>query len=700
MARLHFALARRACMALSLTIASCLALEAAAQLAAARTPQANDPAVNAKAPPRGLGQLLIHDARGGAWQRLCAVRYHANVVLSAPVALVQIDQTFYNPYDGQEEGTFVLNLPLGASVCRFAMYVTPSELVEGELVERRELVESEEYLVRRQQVPAILSEIGDNLFRMRVSPVPGRDVKRILLDYTVPLESEPDGECQFTLPILSDLEPVWDFRVTGRILGPVPPESVVCPSHPELAIGDRLAVDASGGNETANPFGGPGIPFELVRQAYEPREPFTLRVRHAPEDAVTLQTYRAEPPRAKGPFDKRDPTPDSLVPMTYFRIELQGPGLDEQATGPLDLLVLADTSALMRGRTEVPEVIGRLIDHLRPEDRVRLVCVDAAARPLHDGWLAPDSAELADARKRFGNEFCLGGIDLVGSLHEAVASLPPVEAGRRRLAVYVGSGGDTLGPSTDPELVQALTRLLNEARVPLLAMHVSGSSEAAAKQNAHLSSAPLRGRSILEAVARATGGLIWESGDTVEQGDFQRWLDRGMPTPVRIGHLRVTGVKADDLFFPTAWLPGETLAVLGRMATSLTKDGIDLEVTTHGDGEPMERRYPLTVAGQNNNMLIGRLWAQQKLRRLAPLVAAKPWEHTAKVVDVCREWSLLSPQMTFVMIDGDGPFFRWGFDPLRRRYWNDDGVAQLAPVPQAWRDRLLAARQSTAARHQ
>ncbi len=700
MTRLAFACTRCLWVLLLLAIASGIVVQAQEPPAETAKPESAKPAGQHKTAAQGLGQLVIVDRQSGTWQRLCVARYHTNVVLSAPVALVQIDQTFYNPYDGQEEGTFVLNLPPGASVCRFAVYLSPTELVEGELVDRSKLVDSDEYLVRRQQVPAILQEIGDNLFRMRVSPVPGRDVKRILLDYTVPLEPEPDDTCQFSLPLLSDLEPVWDFRIRGRILGPVPPESVVCPSHPELVIGDRAAVDASADNEAANPFGGPGIPFELVRQAYEPREPFTLRFRHAPNGPATMQVCQVEPPPAEQPYDTQGPTPDSLVPMTYFRIELQGLVVEKHATVPLDLLILADTSALMRGRAEVAEIVGRVIDHLRPEDRVRLVCVDVAARPMHEGWLSPDSAELTDARSRFGNEFCLGGIDLVGSLHEAVASLPPVEAGRRRLAVYVGSGGDTLAPSTEPELVQALTRLLNEARLPLLAMHVSGLSAVAAKQSLLLSSAPLRGRSILEAAARATGGLIWVSADRVEQRAFERWLDRGMPTPVRIDRIRVAGAKPDDLFFPTAWLPGESLTILGRVATSLTKDRVELDVTTQDGGEPVERRYPLTVAGQDNNMLIGRLWAQQKLRRLAPLAATNPWEHTASVVDVCREWSVLSPQMIFVLIDSDGAFARWGFDPLRRRYWKDDGVAQLAPLPQAWRDRLLAARQSIAAQPQ
>ena len=89
------------------------------------------------------------------------------MVLQPPVALVQIDQSFFNPHGRQEEGTFVFNLPPGASVSRFAMYVTHTELIEGELIERQRADEIYTSIVRRRRDPAILEQIGDSLFRMR-----------------------------------------------------------------------------------------------------------------------------------------------------------------------------------------------------------------------------------------------------------------------------------------------------------------------------------------------------------------------------------------------------------------------------------------------------------------------------------------------------------------------------------------------------
>ena len=178
----------------------------------------------------GLGQLLVTDPQSGAVERLNIARSHTHLVLAPPVALVQIDQSFYNPYPRSLEGTFVFNLPRGASVSRFAMYVGPHELVEGELIDRRRANDIYTSIVQNRRDPAILEQLGDNLFRMRVFPIFGQDVKRILLDFTLPLEMMNQAY-EFRLPLLNDLQPIWDFGITGVITGPVRDNSVRSPTY-------------------------------------------------------------------------------------------------------------------------------------------------------------------------------------------------------------------------------------------------------------------------------------------------------------------------------------------------------------------------------------------------------------------------------------------------------------------------------------
>ncbi len=225
---------------------------------------------------QGLGQLVVVDPQSGSPVRLSLARYHVNVVLHPPVALVQIDQSFFNPFPEQREGTFIFNLPDGASVSRFAMYTTPAELVEGELIERANASSIYESIVNRKRDPAILEQIGGNLFKMRVFPIFGRDSKRILLDFTLPLVEQHGGRFAFELPLMSDLEPVWDFDLRGTIRGPNVADTVRCESHPQTTF--ETVPDGA-------------IKFQFARQLFRPDSAFTLKFEQRQSTEATVRSY-------------------------------------------------------------------------------------------------------------------------------------------------------------------------------------------------------------------------------------------------------------------------------------------------------------------------------------------------------------------------------------------------------------------------
>ena len=255
-------------------------------------------------PALGLGQLVVTDAQWKSTVRLDVTRYHANVVLHPPLALVQLDQSFYNPHLAQEEGTFVFNLPPGASVSRFAMYVTPRDLVEGEMVERKRANEVYGSIVRSMRDPAILEQIGTNLFKMRVFPIPPRDTKRILLDYTVPLESD-DGQYHFAMPLFYDLNPIADFRLSGTIRGQTALGSVASWSNPGLRFNPRPAEIAFGWSE----------------MNFRPQADFSLSFAQPTVSQPKLRSYTADPlPQSGTPQQSSSEAQDPLAgkPITYF----------------------------------------------------------------------------------------------------------------------------------------------------------------------------------------------------------------------------------------------------------------------------------------------------------------------------------------------------------------------------------------------
>ena len=73
---------------------------------------------------------------------------------------------------------------------------------------------------------------------------------------------------------------------------------------------------------------------------------------------------------------------------TYFLAEIPPTGPAEPpAAPPADVLVLADTSSSISQPEAVRRAVREVVQSLRPNDRLRVVCVDVAVRPLHEGWL-------------------------------------------------------------------------------------------------------------------------------------------------------------------------------------------------------------------------------------------------------------------------------------------------------------------------
>lgn len=623
--------------------------------------------ISAAEQPQGLGQLLIRDAQSDSPVRLNVARYHVHVVLQPPVALVQVDQSFYNPFPRQQEGTFVFNLPLGASVSRFAMYVTPSELIEGELIERQRAARIYQSIVDRQRDPAILEQIGDNLFKVRVFPIFAKDEKRILLDFTLPLESF-DNLVDFRLPLLSDLAPIWDFRITGTVHG----TGVRCLSHPAMHIDAR-----DDGTKT----------LDFGQQNYRPETDLVLSFKASlpattvVEDSGTsdlgnpamqqpsteltpsLRSYRTQArrlPGRRGGAQLFDPA------ATYFLVQIPPPTATPDPP-PVDVLLLADTSSGIGNLERVRDEIRRILEHLRPDDRFRLFGADVSLRPMHDQWRSPDDEQIASALERFEQEFCLGGTDMQACLHEAVEAFDQTGE-KRQMVIYVGDGADPLFASSSvgaagQHFWQRWHRQTGADFAGILVQH------------------PPDGAVPVSASA-GTHGLWFDlAGDITAQRQRLHWLQGGLPSPQPVQQVEVVGADSDELFWPGAWAPGRTLTIYGR---TLQPGPIELSMTLGGGEQTATHTWTLSADDDADDVFVGRLWAQRRLDRLRQM-GTEDEQQRAEIIALSQEWSLLSPLTAFLVLETEADYKRWQIDrQIRRRYWKPPEARSDEPLPAHW----------------
>ncbi len=595
---------------------------------------------------RGVGQLLVTDGTG-APHPLPVVRYHAHLVLHPPVALVQIDQSFYNPLPAQAEGTFVFNLPRGASVSRFAMFVTPDSLMEGELVERRRASQVYEAIVHRRWDPAILEQIGTNLFKMRVFPIPSADTKRVLLDYTLPLESD-DGQYRFVLPLPSEGDPIWDFRVTGVLRGPTRPGSVVCQTHPELQI--------QGGEKGV-------IRFGWKQANYRPSADLVLCFSEplGPEPRLWAYTAAAlRTPKVRAPFAPEEPAGQAA---TYFHLSI--PPQAGAEPSPADVVVVAETSALVPDRRGVRQAVAKVLEGLRAQDRFRLVCVDVVQRWLTAEWAPATAAQRQAALRRLDETVFLGALDLNQALRASAKAFASTPAGRRRIVVYVGS-------AVCAEERQWFSRPLREKTLLALEPEILELSRAGCSFLAVIPVRKSPGEDRLVHVARKVGGLVFNTEFQRGQEELQAWLAAGLPTPDPILELTIEGARDEDVFAPAGWVPGRALTVLGRCQPTAN---LQVKLVVVHQGKPVVRQWTLAVDSKPDDVFVGRLWAQRKIEQLLRIEeGGVSWMEDAprqKIVGLSQEWSLLTPYTAFLVLEREEDYALWGVArQLRRRYWS------------------------------
>ena len=601
-------------------------------------------------PSLGLGQLLIEDAQSNATTRLHVARYHAHVILRPPVALVQIDQSFYNPHEQQEQGTFVFNLPPGASVSRFAMYVTPQQLIEGELIERDRAADIYRSIVNARRDPAILEEIGDNLFRMRVFPIFAHDTKRILLDYTLALTT--DGvRSRFELPLLSDRNPIWDFGLSGQILGGVNTGSVSSPTYPNLEI--RHTDEAA--------------TFHWNALDFVPRSNLILEFTPPPIDKPVVHSQKAEPL----PTNSQNTNKEAVH---YFQLDLPAVKADvENSAGPADVLLLVDTSGSIANRELTTRCARTLAGNLRSIDRFRIGGVDVGFRPLDFGWNVPGTPGAEQSIAALDKEFSLGRTEFAGSFQEALRqTFKGPTNGRRRVVVYLGDGIGSMGRVTSWEMSSSLIPECQQAQAAFCAIWTAPADRVQTDWNR---------------LVEGTGGTILDG--MREHREIFRWALGGCEDACTIEQVGVDGCLDSNLFFPKHCGLGQPLQLFGS-TPSPGKHTLKYSILKHGKRSENSFEFELPPAG--DDLFVGRLWAQRRIRQFRPNGAETTnlsYDDRAEVIRLSREWSVLSPYTAFLVLESEQDYVRWQIDrQARRRYWKPGGSLQTIPLPDTWLARL------------
>ena len=109
------------------------------------------------------------------------------------------------------EGTFLLPLPQGATVTRYALDVNGS-MREGVPVEKAKAAQVFESVEKRRIDAGLLEQTEGNVFRTRIYPLPAGGERRIIIGFEQELTYRGSGELLYQLPFDSKT-PVNQFSL-------------------------------------------------------------------------------------------------------------------------------------------------------------------------------------------------------------------------------------------------------------------------------------------------------------------------------------------------------------------------------------------------------------------------------------------------------------------------------------------------------
>lgn len=570
----------------------------------------------------GSGRLygIDRNAPGTAARPLGIAKQSVRTVIRDGLAETAVDQTFSNPGGQPVEGWYWFTVPSTASVVGFALE-TDGQLVEGEIVEKKEGEAKYAAAVRRQHDPALLEWVDGRNYRARIFPIPAHGTRRVVLRY---LELLPlvEGRMRYVYPLRSEDGTRFDEFSMLVDLGDEP---MTVATSLDARIEDK------------------GERVTMRRSGYVPRGDFQLEM--TPKKKVApLRVWR---------FDAGSDQADYL--MVRYAPEVNF------AKAPLahgDVVVVVDTSAGGEESARALRVASAeaILRGLAAPDRFAVVSLDVTAKVVYpDKGLAPaNPEEVVRALERLADHAVAGATDL-GAMFEP--SLERLHGSQRSAVVYVGDGIATSGETASEALTDRLRRSFADSSARFFAVGVGSDA---------------RHELLLELTRAGTGEYLRVDESAKVTSQALRVVS-AIKTPMLTDLEVDLGAGLDQPFASAQGklARGDEYVLLARTHHPLPKT---MKVKGKLGQEAVSAEYSVGVQGGVSASLVPRLWAAEYARRLVG-AGKSPEEHRSKVLELGLEYGLMTPFTSFLALDSEAAYAR---DGVRRRSNRFRGVRLTA----------------------
>jgi Ca-activated chloride channel family protein len=376
---------------------------------------------------------------------LAMVNHKVTITIDDQVASTRVEQTFRNHTERQLEATYIFPVPKGASVNKFVMWVDGKE-VSGELLEAGKAKQIYTDIVRRTQDPGLLEYMGNNLFRLRVFPIPPKGDQKVALSYSSVAQADA-GLIEYIYPLKTDgkaTATLEDFSVKATIKSQHAVQNVYSPTH-------AIALSRTGDKEVS-------ISFEREQGLLD--KDFQLFYSLGDKDiGLTALGHR--------PISSED---------GYFML-LMSPKVEmsEKNQIPRDMVLVLDTSGSMNGvkMEQARKALKLCLENLRPQDRFGLMNFATTVNKYRDNLVEAGSEHVDNAKKWCDKLRATGGTAIDEALKQALA-MRTDDQGRSFTIVFFTDGQPTIG-ETDCDKILKNVMAKNSANTRIFTFGVGES---------------------------------------------------------------------------------------------------------------------------------------------------------------------------------------------------------------------------------
>lgn len=539
------------------------------------------------------------------------------------------------------EGKYLFPTPEDAGVQSLSMSMNGKTL-EASLVDRKEAQHLYREIVEKHKDPAILEYTGNQIYRIRIFPIPAGKQRTIRISYSY-VNRDRAGMNLLRFPL----------HRNGYTEGRSQDLSISATIHSRSSIQSVYA------------------PAHTIDRSYSDNRR-TVTVGYEAEDTASTTDFRlyyatGEDRKPVHAISHRTGTEDGYFSMV---ISPDLSGVSETRT-PEDLLFLLDTSGSMRNDRKLKQAKSALsycIGELEPEDRFNILPFGTTSNTFRGDLVNASTARVKRAKSFVQSLSARGGTNVYDTLDKAMKLAGTTPSSRSAHIVLITDGKPTVGSVIEPKKIRKRLKKRRSMNSRIFTVGVGHDVD--------------------------TGFLDRLASD--HKGDRmhvfpEENLDRKLPAfferirnPVLTNvSLSIEGGQVHDVY--PADMPdffaGSNVVVHGRYRNA---GPAKIQLSGTHSGDPIQRKYKISFPEQNGrNDILPRTWAAVKIGHLLDQIRlhGEQEEVTREIRRTGRKYGILTPYTAYMAVEEA--------DRDRMRTLRNNGLSSVEDRIQSSRKRTL-----------